>query len=71
MEVGGKRIGVEFKRSDAPQATRSMHLAITDLGLDELWVVYPGTRGYALDDRIKVRPLSTCIQPRKTSGPIK
>ena len=71
MEVEGKRIGVEFKRSDAPQTTRSMHLAITDLVLDELWVVYPGTRGYALDDRIKVRPLADCIQPRKTSGPIK
>jgi predicted AAA+ superfamily ATPase len=71
IEVGGKRIGVEFKRADAPQATRSMHLAITDLGLDELWVVYPGTRVYALDDRIKVRPLAACIQPRKTSGQIK
>jgi hypothetical protein len=48
-----------------------MHLAITDLDLDELWVVYPGTRVYALDDRIKVRPLADCIQPRKTSGRLK
>jgi len=71
MEVSGKRIGVEFKRADAPTATRSMHLAITDLGLDELWVVYPGTRVYALDDRITVRPLADCIQPRKTSGRLK
>jgi hypothetical protein len=68
MEINGKRIGVEFKRADAPTATRSMHLAITDLGLDELWVVYPGTRVYALDDRITVRPLADCIHPRKTSG---
>ncbi len=68
METGGQRIGVEFKRADAPTATRSMHLAITDLGLDELWVVYPGTRAYALEDRIKVRPLKDCIQPRKNSG---
>ena len=43
-----------------------MHLAITDVGLDELWVVYPGTRAYALADRINVRPLTDCIQPRKT-----
>jgi predicted AAA+ superfamily ATPase len=63
MEVHGKRVGVEFKRADAPTATRAMHLAITDLGLDELWVVYPGTRVYALDDRIKVRPLADCIHP--------
>ena len=62
MEAGGRRIGVEFKRADAPHTTRAMHLAITDLGLDELWVVYPGTRAYALDDRITVRPLSDCIK---------
>lgn len=64
METGGQRIGVEFKRADAPRTTRSMHLAITDLGLDELWVVYPGTRAYALDDRITVRPLADCLPPR-------
>jgi hypothetical protein len=61
MEVRGRRIGVEFKRADAPAATRSMHVAMTDAALDELWVVYPGTRSYALADRITVRPLSECI----------
>ena len=65
MEVHGKRIGVEFKRADAPHATRSMHLAITDTALDKLWVVYPGTRSYALADRITVRSLSDCIKPRR------
>lgn len=62
MELQGKRVGVEFKRADAPTATRSMHLAITDLELDELWVVYPGSRVYALDEKITVRPLLDCIQ---------
>jgi hypothetical protein len=65
MQVNGRRIGVEFKRADAPTATRSMHVAMTDLQLDELWVVYPGTRAYPLDDRIQVRPLADCLQPRK------
>jgi uncharacterized protein len=64
MEVRGRRVGVEFKRADAPRATRSMHLAITDTALDELWVVYPGTRSYSLDDRITVRPLHDCLAPR-------
>jgi predicted AAA+ superfamily ATPase len=68
MEAGGQRVGVEFKRADAPAATRSMHVAITDLGLDELWVVYPGIRAYSLDTRITVRPLADCIQPRKAPG---
>lgn len=71
MEVNSQRVGVEFKRADAPTATRSMHLAMTDLDLDELWVVYPGTRTYALDDRIKVRPLADCLETRKTSGRLK
>ena len=67
MELHGQRVGVEFKRADAPTATRSMHLAITDLGLDELWVVYPGTRVYALDEKIVVRPLSDFIRDRTKS----
>ena len=65
MEIRGRRVGVEFKRADAPKATRSMHLAITDLALDELWVIYPGTRSYTLDDKISVFPLSTCICPER------
>lgn len=64
MEIRGVRIGVEFKRADAPRATRSMHQAIADTGLDELWVVYPGTHSYALDDRIAVRPLHDCLASR-------
>ena len=65
MEIDGQRIGVEFKRADAPGATRSMRVALSDLSLDTLWVVYPGTRSYALDDRITVRSLSDCLQPAR------
>jgi predicted AAA+ superfamily ATPase len=65
MEISGRRVGVEFKRADAPTATRSMHLAIADIKLDELWVVYPGARAYALDKKIKVRPLMECVRPRR------
>jgi hypothetical protein len=35
-----------------------MRVAIDDLGLDHLWVVYPGRQRYALADRITVWPLS-------------
>ena len=54
---GSRRIGVEFKRADAPQVTASMRIAIDDLKLDRLWVVYPGTARYSLSDRITVAPL--------------
>jgi hypothetical protein len=40
----GRRIGVECKRLDAPTLTPSMRIAIEDLKLDRLVVVYPGAR---------------------------
>lgn len=55
---GGRRTGVEFKRSDSPKLTRSMSIAIADLGLDELYVVYPGQRHYELSEKAKVIPFS-------------
>ncbi|MFZ5572412.1 MAG: ATP-binding protein [Thermodesulfobacteriota bacterium] len=57
----GKRYGFEFKYSDAPGSTRSMHAAIQDLGLEHLWVVYPGWQEYELGERISAVPLSTFL----------
>lgn len=51
---GGKRYGFEVKLSDAPTATKSMHIALKDLGLARLFVVYPGGESYRLDRRIEV-----------------
>ncbi len=53
----GKRYGFEFKYADAPGTSRSMHIAIRDLGLEHLWVVYPGHKRYSLDERITTIPL--------------
>jgi predicted AAA+ superfamily ATPase len=55
---GGRRYGFEFKYSDAPGTTRSMRVALTDLRLDRLFVVYPGHRRFDLDERITALPLS-------------
>jgi len=55
---GRQSLGVEFKRQDAPKVTKSMRQAITDLELDMLWVVYPGSREIQLDDKILAKPLS-------------
>jgi hypothetical protein len=55
---GGRRYGFEFKYADAPSATKSMHVARTDLRLEHLYVVCPAERAYALDERISVLPLS-------------
>ena len=61
MMKDGRRIGVEFKRADAPQLTASMRIAMQDLALDALYVVYPGERRYGLADRIEAVPLSAVL----------
>lgn len=53
----GKRYGFEVKYSDAPGTTRSMHTAIADLGLEHLWVIYPGSERYRLRDKITAIPI--------------
>ena len=53
----GARWGFEFKCADAPQTTKSMRVAIGDLGLEHLWVVYPGEIEYPLADKITALPL--------------
>jgi predicted AAA+ superfamily ATPase len=50
----GKRYGFEMKMGDAPTATRSMHIAMEDLGLARLYVIYPGKQSYRLGDKIQV-----------------
>ncbi len=54
----GRRWGFEFKCTDAPRTTKSMHVVVRDLGLDHLWVVYPGDLEYPLTDRITALPLA-------------
>ncbi|MFN0183461.1 MAG: ATP-binding protein [Aquabacterium sp.] len=61
MFKDGRRVGVEFKRSDAPQLTPSMRIALQDLALDELFVVYPGDRRYALAQQVTAVPLATLL----------
>lgn len=52
----GRRVGVEFKRADAPRLTPSMRIALQDLRLDQLIVVYPGDKTYSLAPLVDVVP---------------
>ena len=49
-----KRIGFEIKYTDAPKTTRSMHVAINDLALHKLIIVFPGDTSYRLSPKITV-----------------
>jgi uncharacterized protein len=61
MFKDGLRVGVDFKRADAPHLTPSMRIAMQDLALDALYVVYPGDRRYALAERVQAVPLSALL----------
>lgn len=50
---GAKRVGVEIKRTSAPKVTRSMRIAMDDLGLEEAIVVYAGHESYRLGERVR------------------
>ncbi|MBA4397890.1 MAG: hypothetical protein C0394_11000 [Syntrophus sp. (in: bacteria)] len=45
-------------QADAPRLTPSMRSALTDLGLNRLWVVYPGEQAYRLAENVEVIPAS-------------
>jgi uncharacterized protein len=49
----GKKWGVELKFSDAPSLTKSMRVALADLKLERLWVVYQGDKSYRLGKKVE------------------
>jgi predicted AAA+ superfamily ATPase len=60
----GRRIGVECKRTDAPTITPSMRIALDNLKLDELQVVYPGEKRYRLAKGVEVVPLAEMVNAK-------
>ena len=58
----GRRHGVEIKYQDAPSLTASMRIALQDLQLDHLTVIYPGDQAYSLADRVDVVPFVQVVE---------
>jgi predicted AAA+ superfamily ATPase len=50
---GKQRLGFEFKHTVAPEVTKSMRIAIEDLGLDRLDIVHVGEETYPLGPNIR------------------
>jgi len=61
LTLNGQRFGVEVKYGDAPRMTKSMQIALEDLRLTRLYVVYPGVESYNLERRIVVVPLANLL----------
>ena len=57
MVKDGRMLGVECKMVDAPRLTPSMRIAIEDLNLEQIAVVYPGKRRYTLVKNVQAVPL--------------
>ena len=57
-QAHGALWGIEFKYQDAPRMTKSIRASMKDLPLRHLWIVYPGTERYRLDDAVSVVPVS-------------
>ncbi len=57
----GRMLGVECKRVDAPQLTPSMRIALQDLQLEQIAVVYPGAKRYPLADTVHAVPLEAVV----------
>jgi len=55
--VNGKRYGIEFKFSEAPEKTKSMIMAIESLKLNKLLIVYPGEKSWPVNKTISVCPI--------------
>ena len=70
LRVGGRLLGVECKRADAPRMTPSMRLAREALGLDRIAGGSPGSRRYPIAPSIEAVPLhevwSTGLFPEAT-----
>lgn len=50
---GGRRLGFELKRTDAPRLTPSMRTALADLKLERLDVVHAGEHTFPLGERVR------------------
>lgn len=64
--LGGKRYGIEVKYADAPRWSKSMAIAMKDLHLGQLFIVYPGTEEYALNKRAAVIGLPSLLAKIRT-----
>jgi predicted AAA+ superfamily ATPase len=65
MLRGSRRVGVEIKRGDAPSLTPSMRIALEDLRLSKLWIIYPGELRYNLNDRVTAIPFDAAIAMKR------
>jgi hypothetical protein len=68
LRRGDRLLGVECKRADAPRLTPSMRIALDDLALEQVAVIYPGAKRYPLGESVEAVPLSALATPGSLFG---
>lgn len=63
LRRGDRLFGVECKRADAPKLTPSIRIAMRDLELQRVAIVYPGAQRYAVGESVEAVPLDTLAEP--------
>jgi uncharacterized protein len=58
LRRGSELFGVECKRSDSPRMTPSISIAMEDLGLSRVALVYPGSKRFPLSEKVEALPFS-------------
>mgnify|MGYP006316454219 CR=1 FL=1 len=48
----GRKYGIEVKYTDSPSMTKSMRIALEDLNIEKIIVIYPGKGEFIIGDRI-------------------
>ncbi len=58
----GRKLGFEFKYTDSPKMTKSMKIAMQDLKLDNLVLIHPGNKSWALDHHVRAEGLCSFLE---------
>ena len=64
----GKRYGFEMKHTSAPRTTKSMRIAMADLGLESVHIVHPGRDSYPLDTNIHALAIKDLVGNAWSTG---
>lgn len=62
LRHGGALYGVECKRTDTPRLTPSIRIALGDLKLKHVFVIYPGVQRFPLTNQVEAVPLQALAE---------
>ncbi|MFA7504064.1 MAG: ATP-binding protein [Burkholderiaceae bacterium] len=68
LRRGERLYGVECKRTDAPRMSPSIRIALDDLKLERVAVLYPGPQRFPLAERVEAVPVAQLVTPAALFG---